>query len=313
MTALPARVASAETAPAARRTPSRRGKAAETLGAYAMAAPGILLMSVFVLVPIGYGFWISLHNFDGVNPMEWVGSRNYAAIMRDPNFTGSLTNTLAFAAMVVIGKNLLGFAIAWLINRQFRAAKAVRTLLFLPVTLNILVVGTFWTFFLALDNGLLNEGLRAVGLGGLAQAWLSDPTFALPAVALIEIWRWLPLHILIYLAGLQELPPEVDEAASLDGVGPFRRIAQITLPMLKPIIFVNVIISLTGAFVRSFELIWVMTKATAGTNVVLTAMYTEAFQYARFGRAAAMGFALFVITAVVAGLYVRLSKAGSED
>lgn len=313
MTATPTRTARARSASPARRGRSLGSRVAQSLGAYAMVAPGILLMTLFVLVPIGYGFWISLHSFDGVNPMEWVGSRNYAAIMRDPNFTGSLTNTVLFAVLVVVGKNVLGFAIAFLINRQFRAAKLVRTLLFLPVTLNILVIGTFWTFFLALDNGLLNEGLRAVGLGSLAQAWLSDPTFALPTVALIEIWRWLPLHILIYLAGLQELPPEVDEAASLDGVGPLRRVAQITLPMLKPIIFVNVIISLTGAFVRSFELIWVMTKATANTNVVLTAMYTEAFQYARFGRAAAMGFALFIITAVVAGLYVRLSKAGGED
>lgn len=313
MTALPALPATDEAPPAPRTNGSRSRKVAEAVGAYAMVAPGILLMGVFVIVPIAYGFWISLHSFDGVNPMEWVGSRNYQAIMRDPNFTGSLTNTLAFAAMVVIGKNVLGFAVAWLINRQFRAAKAVRTVLFLPVTLNILVVGTFWTFFLALDNGLLNQGLRAIGLDGLAQAWLSDPTFALPTVAMIEIWRWLPLHILIYLAGMQELPREVDEAASLDGVKPLRRVFQITLPMLKPIIFVNVIISLTGAFVRSFELIWVMTKATADTNVVLTAMFTEAFQYARFGRAAAMGFALFIITAVVAGLYVRLSKAGSED
>lgn len=313
MTALPAQDVTPTSVTPDGGEATRRSRISGALGAYALAAPGLLLMTLFVLVPIGYGFWVSLHSFDGVNPMEWVGSRNYAAIMRDPNFTGSLGNTVAFALMVVAGKNVLGFAIAWLINRQFRGAKVVRTLLFLPVTLNILVVGSFWTFFLALDNGLLNQMLRAIGLDGLAQAWLSDPTFALPVVALIEIWRWLPLHILIYLAGLQELPAEVDEAASLDGVGPFRRIFQVTLPMLRPIIFVNVIISLTGAFVRSFELIWVMTKATAGTNVVLTAMYTEAFQYARFGRAAAMGFALFVITAVVSMVYVRLSRAGSED
>jgi ABC-type sugar transport system permease subunit len=112
---------------------------------------------------------------------------------------------------------------------------------------------------------------------------------------------------------MQELPPEVNEAASLDGVGPLRRLLQITLLMLKPIIFVNIMISLTGAFVRSFELVWVLTKGTAGTNVVLTTMYTEAFQYGRFGRAAAMGFLLFVITAIIAFVYVRLSKGGRDD
>lgn len=301
---------------AGRRRLGRRRSSSRTAGtfaAYLISAPGLVLMTVFVIAPIFYGMWISLHDFDGVNPMTWVAAKNYVAVLRDPTFTDSLVNTVTFATLVVIGKNVLGFAIALLINRQFRGQKAVRTLLFLPVTVNILVIGSFWSFFLALDNGLLNEALRAIGLGSFAQAWLSDPTFALPVVAMIEIWRWLPLHILIYLAGLHELPREVDEAASLDGVGPLRRVFQVTLPMLKPIVFVNVIISLTGAFVRSFELIWVMTKGTADTHVVLTRMYTEAFQYARFGRAAAMGFILFVATALISFLYVRLSKGGRDD
>jgi ABC-type sugar transport system permease subunit len=283
------------------------------VSAYLIAGPGLVLLGMFVLIPIFSGLWMSLHKFDGINPMEWNGVDNYAAILRDPTFVGSVTHTIIFAAIVVIGKNVLGFSIAALINRRFHGVKLVRTLLFLPVTLNILVVGSFWTFALALENGLLNIALRTVGLEFLAQAWLSDPNFALISVALVEVWRWLPLHVLIYLAGMQELPPEVNEAASLDGVGPLRRLLQITLLMLKPIIFVNIMISLTGAFVRSFELVWVLTKGTAGTNVVLTTMYTEAFQYGRFGRAAAMGFLLFVITAIIAFVYVRLSKGGRDD
>lgn len=292
-----------------RRTSKRRSM----LTAYAIIAPGMVLLGLFILYPVLSGFWTSLHNFDGVNPMEWVGANNYTRILNDPMFRSSLVNTVTFAVVVVVGKNVLGFLIAYLLNRTFRGHKLIRVFLFMPIALNVIVIGSFWSFFLALDNGLLNTVLRSVGLEEAAQAWLSDPTFALFAVATVEIWRWLPLHVLIYLAGLQELPEEVNEAASLDGVRPLRRILQVTLPMLKPVIFVNIIISLTGAFVRSFELVWVLTQGTADTNIVLTTMYTEAFQYGRFGSAAAMGFVLFVVTALISYLYVWLSKAGRDD
>ncbi|MGB4136159.1 MAG: sugar ABC transporter permease [Microbacterium sp.] len=295
-----------------RSVPGRR-RIRSAAGAYLIVAPGIALLGLFVVFPILSGMWMSLHKFDGVNPMEWLGAGNYAAILRDPVFLGSVIHTVIFAAIVVVGKNVLGFGIAALINRRFHGVKLVRTLLFLPVTLNILVVGSFWSFALALENGLVNNVLRFAHLDGLAQAWLSNPAFALPTVALVEVWRWLPLHVLIYLAGLQELPPEIDEAAHIDGAGTMRRLFQVTLPMLKPIIFVNIMLSLTGAFVRSFELVWVLTKGTAGTDVVLTSMYTEAFQYGRFGRAAAMGVLLFLLTAVIAFLYTRLSRGGRDD
>lgn len=293
--------------------PSSSSSAKRNIAAYLIMAPGLVLLSVFVIIPIFSGFWTSLHAFDGLNPMEWVGVRNYKAILGDPHFLKSVSNTILFAVVVVTGKNALGFLIAFLINRTFIGVKIVRTLLFLPVTLNILVIGSFWTFFLALDNGLLNSIFRAVGLDFLAQGWLSNSAFALFSVAFVEIWRWLPLHVLIYLAGLQELPADVDEAARLDGASSGRKIWQITIPMMKPIIFVNVIISLTGAFVRSFEMVWVLTKGTAGTNIVLTNMYTEAFQAGRFGSAAAMGVFLFVITAVISFAYVKLSKGGQHE
>lgn len=292
-----------------RRTSKRRA----TLTAYAITAPGLLLLGVFIVYPVLSGFWTSLHNFDGVNPMEWVGADNYTRILSDPIFRSSLVHTVTFAVVVVVGKNVLGFLVATMLNRTFIGHKLIRTFLFMPIALNVIVIGSFWSFFLALDNGLLNTILRTIGLEGAAQAWLSDPKFALFAVAAVEIWRWLPLHVLIYLSGLQELPEEVNEAASLDGVGPVRRITQVVLPMLRPVIFVNIIISLTGAFVRSFELVWVLTQGTAETNIVLTTMYTEAFQYGRFGSAAAMGFVLFVVTALFSYLYVWLSRGGRDD
>lgn len=291
----------------------RAGRRRSTAAAYLIAAPGLALLGLFVVYPILSGLWTSLHNFDGVNPMVWVGLANYTRILTDPYFLSSLTHTVVFAFVVVAGKNVLGFLIAVMLNRVFRGYKLVRVFLFMPIAMNVIVIGSFWTFFLALENGLLNVVLRSIGLEAAAQAWLSDPTFALYAVAAVEIWRWLPLHVLIYLAGLQELPREVSEAAQIDGAGPAKRLFLVLLPMLKPVIFVNIIISLTGAFVRSFELVWVLTQGTADTNIVLTSMYLEAFQYGRFGSAAAMGFVLFVVTAVFSYLYVWMSKGGRDD
>lgn len=291
----------------------RASRHRSTAAAYLIAAPGLALLGLFVVYPILSGLWTSLHNFDGVNPMVWVGFTNYSRILTDPYFLSSLTHTVLFAFVVVIGKNVLGFLVAVLLNRAFRGYKLVRVFLFMPIAMNVIVIGSFWTFFLALENGLLNIILRSVGLEAAALAWLSNPDVALYAVAAVEIWRWLPLHVLIYLAGLQELPQEVSEAAEIDGANPVKRLLLVTIPMLKPVIFVNIIISLTGAFVRSFELVWVLTQGTAGTNVVLTSMYLEAFQYGRFGSAAAMGFVLFVVTAVFSYLYVWISKGGRDD
>ena len=294
----------------------RRGFAAKTrstISAYLLSAPGLALLALFVIWPIFSGLWTSFHSFDGVNPMQWIGIKNYKNVLTDPLFLSSIGHTLYFALIVVLGKNIFGFLIALFLNRRFVGQKSVRTLLFMPIALNVLVIGSFWTFFLGKEEGLLNQILERIGLESLAQAWLSDPTFALTSVAIVEIWRWLPLHVLIYLAGLQELPVETREAALLDGAGPLRSTWSVVLPMLKPVIFVNVIISLTGAFVRSFELVWVLTKGTAGTNIVLTSMYTEAFQYGRFGSAAAMGFVLFLITAAISTVSVWSSKGGNNE
>lgn len=280
---------------------------------YWFLLPGLALMGVFVLAPIIWGFVISLHSFDGLNPMEWRGTSNYRVILNDPRFTSSILNTVIFALLVVVGKNVAGLAVALLFTQSLRGMSIFRTASFLPLTLNIVVIGAFWTFFLQVDRGPLNEGLRAIGLDQLAQAWLSDPQYALATVAAVEIWRWLPLHVLLYLAGLNDLSSETREAAMVDGANAYQRLLYVTIPMLRPVIFVNVLIALMGAFVRSFEMVWVLTRGGAGTNVMITNIYTEAFRFQRFGRAAAMSFVLFLITAILSFAYVKLARGGRGD
>lgn len=281
----------------------------------ALLLPGMALLAVFMLVPIVWGLYLSVHQFDGLNIGNFVGLSNYVAVLSDATFLSSLGQTAVFAAIVVVGKNVAGLALAALVNLPLRGMRTARTMLFLPVTLNIIVVGAFWQYFLssARFGGLLNSVLVWLGLGGLQVSWLSTPGFALFSVAMIEVWRWAGLHMLIFLAGMQAIDPALYEAAKLDGANAWQRFRNITLPALRPIIFVSTLLALMGAFVRSFDVVWVMTRAGFGTDVVVTRLYNEAFQFGRFDRAAAMGYIIFVIIAVISFVYVRAANFGRAN
>ena len=294
----------------------RAAKIADAVTGYLLLAPALVLLTLFILLPIGYGFYVSLNQFDGFNPMKWVGLQNYAIILtRDMVFRQALLNTVIFAIGVVIGKNVVGLGLAFIVNHPLKGITIFRTAYFLPVTMNVLVIGSFWTFFLNSSNGLLAEILRALGLGGLVVGWLSDERFALLAVIIVEVWRWTGLHMLIYLAGLQDIPEELYEVAKLDGASGWTLLTKITIPMIKPIIFVSTLLALMGAFVRNFDLVWVLTRGGPGTasEVVLTRVYNEAFQFGRLGRASAMGYILFAIVAMIAFVYVRQARSGRVD
>lgn len=282
---------------------------------YLLLVPGMALLSIFLLVPIGYGLWLSLHRFDGLNIGEWVGLEHYSAVLADPAFRQSLWHTVVFAIIVVIGKNIAGLALAVLVSAPLRGARAARTILFLPVTMNIIVIGAFWTFFLSARRfgGLFNEILHSLGLSFLENSWLTAEGTALASVAFVEIWRWAGLHMLLFLAGMQAIEPQLYDAARMDGCNAWQRFWNVTLPQLRPVIFVSTLLALMGAFVRSFDVVWVLTRGGFGTDVVVTHLYNEAFQFSRFDRAAAMGYILFAIIAVISFLYVWAGKGGRSD
>jgi ABC-type sugar transport system permease subunit len=266
-------------------------------------APGLLLIGLFLLVPVLQGIRLSMFRFDGVRTGEFLGLGNYAALLRDPVFATAVGHTLVFAVITVVGKNVVGLALAVLANSRLRGARQAQLLLFLPVTLNIVVVGAFWTNFLASAQygGLVNAGLGAVGLGGLARSWLSEPGVALVVVALVETWRWAGLHMLLFLAALQAIEPSLYDAARLDGATPWDRFRHVTLPALGPIIAASSMLALIGSFVRSFDIVWVLTRAGYGTDVLATYIYREAFTFGRFDRATAAGLMLaFVATLIFA-------------
>jgi raffinose/stachyose/melibiose transport system permease protein len=278
--------------------------------AWLLLTPGLLLLGIFLIAPIADGLWLSLHDFDGVVIGRWLGLAQYRAVLTDPDFQQALWHTIVFALIVVIGKNALGLSLALLVSTPLRGARLARTVLFVPVTMNIIVIGTFWTFFLESERfgGLFNHILRLIGLGAWAHSWLTSSRTALLSVALVEIWRWAGLHMLLFLAGIQSIDPQLYDAARIDGAGPWRRFWSVTLPALQPVLFVSVLVALMGAFVRSFDVVWVLTRGSFDTDVVVTHLYNEAFKFSEFGRAAAMGYILFALIALISFTYVWASR-----
>lgn len=286
------------------------------LSAYLMLLPAIILLIIFVAVPVGLGFYLSFHRWDGFNDPVFIGVNNYIKLFqRDKIFAKAISNTIIFAISVVSIKNILGLVLGLLVNQKIRGIIFFRTALFLPVTLSFVVIGLLWSWIFNPSFGLLNAGLELVGLDGLIRPWLSDTSTALGAIITVDIWKWTGFHMVLYLAGLQAIPRDLYEVAIIDGASAWQRLIRITLPLLAPVTFINVLLSLSGAFVRNFDLVYVMTDGgpNNATEVVLTHIVTQAFKFGKLGYASAMGFVLFAIVSAIGAVYVRIGRSGTYN
>lgn len=296
--------------------PPRRGKRGRlTLGrqrlltGWMMVLPAAILVAVFIFYPLARGFWVSLHQWDGLSAtMSWVGIRNYVNVFNDGVYWDAIRNTFVYAIGVTIAKNVIALALAVLLNRKLRGRSFFRTATFIPVVMSFVVVGILWSWIFNPTFGLLNGALNAIGAGGLIQGWLSDPSIALASVMTVDVWKWTGFHVVIILAGLQGIPEELDEAAALDGAGRGRIFWHITLPMLRPVLMFSVLMSLVGAFVSNYDLVKVMTGGgpNHATEVALTWIVNTTFAGLNVGKANAMSMILFLLVIVIGVLQVRV-------
>ena len=279
--------------------------------AFLMILPAAILFCLFYLWPFVNGFWLSLHNWDGFSDPTWAGLSNYQRLLHDRIFLGALRNNLIFVVAVVILKNVLGLGLALLLNRALVGRAFFRAAAFIPVTMSFVAVGLLWSWIYNPVFGLLNGALDLFGLGGLKQSWLGDADIALYSIIVVDVWKWLGFHAVIYLAGLQTIPSELYESAKMDGAGPLQRFRHVTVPMMMPIVFINTILGLSGAFVRNFDIVYVLTKGgpNHATEVVLTYMMSKAFQDGAMSYAAAIGYVLFLIVGLASvGLLVLMRR-----
>jgi multiple sugar transport system permease protein len=276
--------------------------------------PGTAVYVCFVLAPILISLGYSLTNY---NPFReetsFVGLDNYRVLLTDEEFLTSLKVTSILTTIVVIVPNVLGLAIAVLLDRKSWFYSGLRTVFFIPVVLSSVVVSVIWTRLLD-NDGLINQTLRAVGFSD-PPAWLSDPDYALYSLGGILSWQMLGFCVVIYLAGLQHVPQELLEAASIDGAGPARRFWRVTWPLLAPALTINTVILLISAF-KIFDHVQIITHGGPGTGTTATIAYNvlqTGFVANRQGFASAMAILMLVIIAVLSGVALKLLQRREVD
>ncbi|MBO9101160.1 sugar ABC transporter permease [Rhizobium sp. rho-13.1] len=280
-----------------------------------MLVPAVALLGLFFIWPFFRGLWISLTRWDGFSNPTFVGLTNYLRLLHDHVFLGAIENNLIFVVLILIFKNTLGLGLAMLLDRAIFLRGPIRAAVFIPVTLSFAATGLLWSWIYNPVFGLLNAALDLVGLSWLKQSWLGDADIALYSIVAVDIWKWLGFHAVIYLAGLQTIPQELYEAARMDGAKAFSRFRHLTLPLMMPVVLINVILGLSGAFVRNFDIVQVLTQGgpNHATEVVMTLMVKTAFQDGNMGYASAMGYALFLIVALGCVALLGLMRRAKVD
>ena len=267
-----------------------------------------------VLIPSFQGVGFAFTDWDGLNPnWSFTGLVNFERIFGDPEALRAIGNTIALALVVMVAENVIGLLLALALNGRLKSRNILRLIFFAPVVIVSVVVAFLWQFIYT-PNGPINEALRAAGLGDLAQNWLGNPSIALWSIAAIVIWQFSGYAMVIYLAGLQAVPEEQLEAASLDGAGPIARFWYVVRPLLAPAITVNLMLSLIRGLMI-FDQIWVTTQGgpASSTNSLSTLVYRNAFQYGEFGYSTALAVVLTVFVAVMGIIQYRfLIRSGGD-
>lgn len=276
---------------------------------YLFISPWIIGFILFGAGPIIASAVISFTNWSLLSSPQWAGLQNYRRLFRDPLFTITLKNTLVYAVASVGLGVVVGFLLALLLNQKVRGMALFRTIFYLPSVVAGIATALLWVNIFHPDFGLINYALAQVGIQG--PGWLQSPQWAMPALIIMSVWS-AGGAMVIYLAGLQSIPEHLYEAAALDGAGPLRKFWHITVPMMSPVIFFNLIVGFITSL-QAFVLILVMTAPTPGgpansTLVYGLYLYRSAFQNFEMGYASAMAWVLFVVIMLITAIQFRLAQ-----
>jgi len=278
------------------------------LSRYWFLLPALVIYGVFLLYPMMFSFIVSLYNWDGLSPSKiFVGLRNYWKFFSDPTSLLVLRNNLIWTVFTLAIPTILGLLLAVFLNVGVRARVLFRCIFYSPAVLPLVAVGIVWSWIYNPMFGVINNFLKMIGLSSLGRPWLADPKIALYSVILTGIWQGTGFPMLLFLAGLQGIPKELYEAASIDGAGNLQNFWYITLPSLQET-FVVVISLLVVNSLKVFDLIYVMTWGGPGrsTQVLGTWMYFNTFVYHRAGFGSSIAWIMTVISLIIVYPYVRV-------
>lgn len=281
---------------------------------WAFLAPTLLLLGVFLYYPMIGTVIESFYDTSFINPEpRFVGWAVYEKILTGRDFSQVIWNSVAWTLGVVLLQNILGFLVAMLLNQSLPGQGIMRALVMLPFVLPGVVAAILWRFMYDPQLGLINSLLIQFGLIEDSAAWLADSNTAMMAVIFVAVWKGFPFSMLIYLAALQNVDKSQVEAATLDGAGPIRRLVDVTLPAIKDVVLVNIVLTLILTF-NYFDIVWVLTRGGPqnATHIFPTQIFETGFGQFRFGEASAYGVFSILVLAVLVALYVIVQRAAAN-
>lgn len=272
------------------------------------AAPWIIGFCLFLAWPLLASLYYSFTDFSVLKPPVWIGLSNFQELFTDEVFWKTVFNTLIFAALSIPVGTAFAILLALLLNTGVKGMALYRTIFFVPSIVQPVSLAMLWLFLFRGDGGVLNEALKIIGVTG--PNWLNDPAWAKPALVMMGLWG-VGNAVVIYLAGLQNVPQALYEAADLDGASPWSKTIHVTLPMISPVIQFNVVMGIIGSF-QVFTIPYIMFSGGGpDRSAYFYSMYLfdNAFIYQRMGYASAMGWVMFLIIFLLTMLFLRLSES----
>jgi ABC-type sugar transport system permease subunit len=268
------------------------------LNGYLFVLPYLIFFLAFVAYPLVFSLILVFHRWNIVTPMEWIGLKNFVRLVHDTLFLRSLGNTLTFLLIHIPLQIVFALLLAVLLNSRIKLRGFFRALYFLPVVVSGVAVTILWQQLYSYDYGVLNGLLNAIGLPSVP--WLVNAFWAMPSIAIMATWKNIGIYIVLFLAGLQNIPGELYEAASLDGATKARQFLHITLPMLNPTIIVIVVLSTIGGFSLFIEP-YVLTGGGPMQSTLsgMLYIYNQAFYFGHMGYAATLGFVFALVILIV--------------
>ncbi|SCZ03151.1 carbohydrate ABC transporter permease [Alkaliphilus peptidifermentans] len=284
--------------------------------AFLFIFPALLLMLVFIYYPIFQNFIYSMFRWSAFSSEKiFIGIDNYLRLFKDPVFYIALKNNLLYASFSIFFQVGLGLIIAAILEEKFlrKYQPFFRTVFFIPAIISITVAGLLWQLIYNPNIGIINEGLRAIGLDNLAHPWLADGKTAIFSVIVMSQWQYTGYIVLLFIVGIHKIPQELYESAMIDGANSIQKFWTITVPQVKEMIIVSVTITIIGGF-KVFDEVYVMTGGGPGrsTEVLSSFMYRSGFRNDEMGYAAAIATIIFVITFLLTLLELKISHKKDE-
>lgn len=275
---------------------------------YAFLLPNLLGFIIFTLLPVLAALLLCFVEWDSSNPIKFVGIKNFIKIFKDETFRISLWNTFYYTAANVPLTIAFSLMLAMLLNKGLKGVKFFRAIFFFPYISSLVAVAVVWNMLFHPSMGPINLFLKGIGIMN-PPGWTSSTQWAMPAVIIVSIWRQLGYYMVIFLAGLQGIPGELYEAATVDGANGWRKFWNITVPMLTPTTFFISIMLMIGSF-KVFDQVFIMTQGGPGraTNVLVYHIYNQAFLNFEFGYASALAMVLFLIVITITIIQFKIEE-----